>query len=178
MELGYKYYMGVSCIFYSKVLKPLEMLFNEPTYRTVELFVGLSCASLPHFKPFLRRHLPKLLEISGHGSGNLSARRTKTSSRAAAGTLPLNDEDEVSLCRGGNELNGDIPLARFNSATKPSKTDCVSVTKDDQPVTVSIVAGKSISQGDDDSQRAILEAEAPEATSDINVEEYSHHNGY
>ncbi|KAF2178249.1 hypothetical protein K469DRAFT_600191, partial [Zopfia rhizophila CBS 207.26] len=156
--------------------------FTTAVWSTAELHVGLICTSLPYARPFLRHHFPKLLGSSDH-TNTLATRRTKRSSQAAPATLPLNDEDEIWLCRTGNGLNGGIPLSPFNSAPKLSKAESVSlhtVIREDKSVTPSVQAGKTTSQGDEDSQRAILVADGIEIISDINVKEEStrRHNRY
>jgi hypothetical protein len=59
--------------------------------------VGIICACLPNFKPFLRRHFPKVLGSSYHSDAF-----TPHFSRRTANTIPdtLTQEYELKTCAG------------------------------------------------------------------------------
>ncbi|KAF1960635.1 hypothetical protein CC80DRAFT_403355, partial [Byssothecium circinans] len=118
--------------------------FATAMWSTIELHVGLICASLPHAKPFLRHHFPKLLGTSGDDETS-ETRRAKDSFRAVPIGQSLRDEDEISLCEIGNDPNGGIPLRPFNSAAELSNTESISLhtfTREDQSAAVPIQAGE------------------------------------
>ncbi|KAH8704330.1 hypothetical protein GQ44DRAFT_34828 [Phaeosphaeriaceae sp. PMI808] len=54
------------------------MLIN---FSNVELFIGIICACLASFKPFLRRHCPRLLGTSNR-SGAFTTKLSRTSNTA------------------------------------------------------------------------------------------------
>ncbi|KAH6704201.1 hypothetical protein BKA61DRAFT_493526 [Leptodontidium sp. MPI-SDFR-AT-0119] len=91
----------VSCI----RLKILTDLFRSQDFTwvgaegavwsVIELYVGIICACISSFKPFLRRHFPKVIGSSDHSTVVTTPFNTKT-----AKTLPrtLTDEYELDLC--------------------------------------------------------------------------------
>ncbi|CZR66008.1 uncharacterized protein PAC_15908 [Phialocephala subalpina] len=98
----------VSCI----RLKTVMDLIRSPDFTWIgvensvwsvtEVFVGIICACLSSFKPFLRRHFPKMIGSSYH-----STAITAQFSTNAANTIPrtLTDEYELDL-RDGHRKTG------------------------------------------------------------------------
>ncbi|KAH6714832.1 hypothetical protein BKA61DRAFT_343667 [Leptodontidium sp. MPI-SDFR-AT-0119] len=135
----------VSCI----RLKTIMDLIRSPDFTwvgaentvwsVVEVFVGIICACFSSFKPFLRRHFPKVIGSSYHSTAITTPSNTKT-----ANTLPrtLTEEYDLGLYDGhrksgiprkikqqtctDNESQEDILRDGFSEGT--SRADEVNIT--------------------------------------------------